>query len=128
MKGKINMKVNFLICRKEVKSSNGGMFYRYFGYKYLNDNGKYTDISNGKSFKIVFTKNCRDKCLSNIDNVKFPIMAEVDANEDFFITYDKDKNKKPRLDKEGNKYLLCVINNIKTYNPYKTNRLTIDNL
>lgn len=119
------------VCSKAVKTKDNRTFDAYFGYLYEKDkDGNMIDkAKNDKSIKIRVTKELQQRLKDN--NFKFPMFFMLDdknESKDYFITIDKYANGKPRLDKEGNKHTIMVIQNYQDVQECERKELTLDDI
>lgn len=121
----------FMLCSKLVEGDNGHEFTVYYAYQqeevevdgekqYQDVKTSITDPTTGVAdMKAVpvNVKLAKDFEKEIIDSgVKFPLLLFLDSESKFedgrdsyYVTIDKDKNKKARLDKYGKKHLILVV-------------------
>lgn len=121
----------FMLCSKLVEGDNGHEFTVYYAYQqeevvvdgekqYQDVKTSITDPTTGVAdMKAVpvNVKLAQDFEEEIIDSgVKFPLLLFLDSEfklqdgrDSYYVTIDKDKNKKARLDKYGKKHLILVV-------------------
>ena len=133
------------LCKKQVKLDDGRVFDTYFAYRQeQNQDGVYTDVltpmkdSEGKSIMRARPINVKlgDAIRKELENDnKFPYLVKLDdemlckdGKSAFFVTIDKDKNKKVRLDKNGQKHLVLVIREVVSYESVPHTSYSLDDI
>ena len=132
-----------LVFSKEV-NDNGRKFVAYYGYRQtVLPDGSFTDVitpstdSEGKavmlrkSIKIRFRKDFIESRKDLVFPAYITLSNEVkveDGKDSFYVTIDKDANKVARLDKNGNKHLVLVIRDIKSFIPAPKKSYSLDDL
>lgn len=127
-----------VLCMKMVESDNR-KFPVFYGYHQIfnpkkndfddvlvpstNDKGEPT--MKPRNFKVVLQEPLKSQL---IKENKFPYRLSLEPQVDYFITIDKDKDKKPRLDKYGKKHALLVISTCASYTPLQRKSMTFDDM
>lgn len=132
------------VFSKELETTNGGKFMTYYGYRQeLTSTGEYTDIGTptldaegkpiviSKPIKVKFSKEFYDR----VKDLHFPLLLTLDdsaklkdGSSAFFVCIDKDKDKKSRVDKNGKRHLVCVIQQAKEVLEAPMQSLTLEDL
>lgn len=126
-----------VLVKKEIEKDNKKfpVFYAY--QQVINDKGEFTDVmvpstdSEGKSImksrriKVVLTDDVKKVLLA--DDM-FPYIVALEDEIDYFITIDKDINGKPRLDKNGKKHAVLVMQSFKEYTPKPRKSMSFDDI
>lgn len=113
-----------VLSKEMERKDNTGKFHTYFGYRVEKIEDKFVDVvtpftnQDGKAdmkaipIKIKLT----DLFMKKYGNLSLPLLIEVDLDMKLesgksasFITIDKDKDKKYRVDKNGRQHLVLVI-------------------
>lgn len=127
------MTTYFKLCTKNIKTEDNKEFPVYFGYRMTKDkDGKLVDLMTisedgqpiAKSYRVALGQDLKKKLLLTD---KFPYLLELE-DEDYNITIDKDKNKKPRLDKEGKKHNIVIIMSCKSFEHIETPKVHFEDL
>lgn len=120
------MKETILLMKKSCLTKDNRKFDAYYAYRTeLNANNervkKLVPTKEGTmrlvSMKVNFVEGALDMLKKQIadNNLGFPVYMTLDSellingNDSYFITIDKDINRKPRLDKKGKKHLVLVV-------------------
>ena len=121
--------ITIKLCTKTMKTKDNREFAVYFGYRYdVDKDGNRLETHSDKSFKIKLTKNLEDRLKRDFDN-KYPFFMLLDEeSKDYFITIDKYKSGKPKLDKDGHKHCIMVISNFRDIQEAPREKLTIDDM
>ena len=122
--------ITIKLCTKTMKTKdNNREFQVYFGYLYDTDkDGNRLETHNDKSLKIKLTKELEERLKRDFDN-KYPFFMLLDEDsKDYFVTIDKYKSGKPKLDKEGNKHWILVISNFRDIQEAPIEKLTIKDM
>lgn len=122
--------ITIKLCTKTMKTKdNNREFQVYFGYLYDTDkDGNRLETHNDKSLKIRLTKELEERLKRDFDN-KYPFFMLLDEDsKDYFVTIDKYKSGKLKLDKEGNKHCIMVISNFRDIQEAPIERLTIKDM
>ena len=126
-----------VLVKKDIEKDNKKfpVFYAY--QQVLNDKGEFTDVlvpstdSEGKAvmksrrIKVVLTEDVKHILLA--DNM-FPYIVTLQDEVDYFITIDKDIDGKPRLDKNGKKHAVLVMQSFKEYAPKPRKSMSFDDI
>lgn len=127
------MTTYFKLCTKNIKTEDNKEFPVYFGYRMTKDKeGKLVDLMTisedgqpiAKSYRVALGQDLKKKLLLTD---KFPYLLELE-DEDYNITIDKDKNKKPRLDKEGKTHKIVIIMSCKSFEHIETPKVHFEDL
>lgn len=122
------MKQLFILCNAEVTNSNGAKFNVYYGYRQQEDKeGNISDVltpmqdSEGKPIMraIPIKVKLAESFIKKVEKASFPLLLTLDEDkkvdingvesDSFYVTVDKDKDKKARKDKYGRKHLILII-------------------
>lgn len=122
------MKQLFILCNAEVTNSNGAKFDVYYGYRQQQDKeGNISDVltpmqdSEGKPIMraIPIKVKLAESFIKKVEKASFPLLLTLDEDkkvdingvesDSFYVTVDKDKDKKARKDKYGRKHLILII-------------------
>lgn len=126
------------LCMKTIEVDNK-KFPVFYGYQqvYSDEKKDFVDVlvpgvdKDGKptmkarNFKVVVKEPLRSTLLK--DN-QFPYRLTLQEGLDYFITVDKDKDKKPRLDKYGKKHAILVVDTCEEYIPLPKKSMTFDDM
>lgn len=139
------MKETILLMKKSCLTKDNRKFDAYYAYRTeLNANNervkKLVPTKDGTmrlvSMKVNFVEGALDMLKKQIadNNLGFPVYMTLDSellingNDSYFITIDKDINRKPRLDKKGKKHLVLVVRAWKKLEEAPTISYTFDDL
>ena len=122
------MKQLFILCDHEVTNENGAKFMTYYGYRQQQDkDGNLSDVvtmttdAEGKPLAKAMPIKVKlgQDFVKKVENASFPLLLTLDTekkvlinNEEkdsFYVTVDKDKEKKARKDKYGKKHLILIV-------------------
>lgn len=122
------MRQLFILCNAEVSNDNGSKFTVYYGYRQQQDkDGNISDVvtpttdKDGKpAMKAIPIKvKLAEGFIKKVEKATFPLLLTLDTErkvtmnneqkDSFYITVDKDKDKKARKDKYGKKHLILII-------------------
>ena len=121
------------VFSKDIESKDGSKFTRYFAYICNSDwsdvkrtikdkdTGFAKDIS--ASITLHFQKDCMAKL--TLAKAKFPLKITLD-NSMYFITDDKDKDKKLRTRNDGSTIKVCVLVDYITAEHFDQPKYTLD--
>lgn len=118
----------FILCNAEIVNDNGSKFMVYYGYRQQQDQeGNISDVltpitdKDGKpAMKAIPIKvKLSEDFTKKVEKAIFPLLLTLNSDkkvslngeekDSFYITVDKDKDKKPRLDKYGKKHLILIV-------------------
>ena len=122
------MKQLFILCNAEIVNDNGAKFKVFYGYRQQEDkDGNISDVvtpitdKEGKPamkalpIKVKLSEDFNKK----VEKLPFPLLLTLDSDrkvtingekkDSFYVTIDKDKDKKVRKDKYGRKHLILII-------------------
>lgn len=127
------------VFKKEVETEKGITFDTFYGYdceldntgetpvyverKYPLVNKEGATVMSRKSIHVRFTQECMEK----LKQEEIPCVLLLNE-DDFFITIDKYKNKKPRLDKNGKKHLILVVKSFQEQQFVEPTKFTFDDV
>ena len=128
-----------LLCKKTQKTEDNREFDVFYGYQQVFSEEKqdFVDVlvpskdaqgnptMKSRTVKVVLTDNVKHLLLADD---AFPYRLTLEEGIDFFITVDKTKDGKPRLDKYGKKHGLLVINTFQEYVSVPRKSMTFDDL
>ena len=122
------MKQLFILCNSEVTNDNGAKFMVFYGYRQQQDSeGNISDVltpgvdSEGKpTMKAMPIKvKLAESFIKKVEQAAFPLLLTLDDSkkvsingeekDSFYVTVDKDKDKKARKDKYGKKHLILIV-------------------
>ena len=122
------MKHLFILCNAEVANSNGAKFTVFYGYRQeQNKDGTYSDVltpvidKEGKpAMKAIPIKvRLSEDFNKKVEKLTFPLLLTLDTDkkvtidgqekDSYYVTVDKDKDKKARKDKYGKKHLILIV-------------------
>ena len=133
-----------MLCKKKVKNGNQS-FEVTFGYRQnKKEDGTFEDVKTvifnadgttkdvAKSIKVALADSLRKEL--DADN-HYPYRLELDdelklenGDDSYYVTINKDKEGKLRLDKQGHKHAIIVIRIVKSYEPVPLKSLTLDDI
>ena len=136
------MTETILLMTKKITTKEGKKFDTFYAYRTTLDNNgvrvKRLSAKNGKpiSLKVNLVEGAQNRLLADINQKKytFPVYMTLDdtikinGNDSFFLTMDKDIDKKPRLDKYGKKHLVLVVREWKSIEEAPTTSYSFDDL
>lgn len=139
------MKNYLMLCKKQVENANGQKFPVIFGYRQiLNDKGEFEDVLTSiidnegkqkfiaKSVKVALAESLR-KQLDAEDKYPYRLVLNsdfklADGRDSYYVTINKDKEGKERLDKNGNHHAIIVIRAVESYEQVPLKSLTLDDI
>ena len=132
-----------VLTREIERKDKSGKFPTYFAYRVEKIDDKFVDVitpiqnEDGKAdmkaipIKVNFTEYFTKK----YSPLTLPLLIEVDLDQKLpngkkaaFITIDKDKDKKYRVDKNGNHHLILVIEDGVSVEPFPYEDFTFDDI
>ena len=138
------MESYLMLCKKKVKNGNQS-FEVTFGYRQnKKEDGTFEDVKTvifnadgttkdvAKSIKVALADSLRKEL--DADN-HYPYRLVLDdelkldnGDDSYYVTINKDKEGKLRLDKQGHKHAIIVIRKVKSYEPVPLKSLTLDDI
>ena len=122
------MKQLFILCSALVANDNGAKFPVFYGYRQQQDKeGNISDVLTPITDKdghpqmraIPIKVKLSETFMKKVENATFPLLVTLDnerkvvfnneEKDSFYVTVDKDKDKKARKDKYGKKHLILII-------------------
>ena len=122
------MKQLFILCSAVITNDNGAKFDVHYGYRQQQDaEGNISDVVTPTTDKdgnpamkaIPIKVKLSEDFKKKVENATFPLLLTLDTekkvlinNEEkdsFYVTIDKDKDKKARLDKYNKKHLILIV-------------------
>ena len=134
-----------MLCKKKVTDNSGKSFYVVFGYRQTKDeNGEYQDVLSSiidkegqqqfvaRSVKVALGEALRKK-LDTEDKYPYRLTLDsefklADGRDSYYVTINKDKEGKVRLDNNGNQHAIVVIRDVVAYEPVPLKSLTLDDI
>ena len=138
------MKSYLMLCKKKVKNGNQS-FDVTFGYiQELLEDGTFKDKTTvvfnadgttkdvAKSVKVALGEELRKKLdLENAYPYRLTLdddLKTADNKDSYYVTINKDKDGKLRLDKKGHKHAIIVVRAVTSYEPVPLKSLTLDDI
>lgn len=134
-----------MLCKKKVTDNNGKSFHVVFAYRQeLDDKGEYQDVLSpiidkegqqqwvARSVKVALGEALRKK-LDNEDKYPYRLTIDdefklADGRDSYYVTINKDKEGKERLDNNGNRHAIIVIRDVVAYEAVPLKSLTLDDI
>ena len=134
-----------MLCKKKVTDSSGKSFYVVFGYRQTQDDkGEYHDVLSSiidkegqqqfvaRSVKVALGETLRKK-LDAEDKYPYRLTLDSefklpDGRDSYYVTINKDKDGKVRLDNNGNQHAIVVIRDVVAYEAVPLKSLTLDDI